>query len=81
MEQDIRLEIREILEQEIGSTLDEYKDEDLLFEGLIALDSLMTLQIIVELEDKFQIQIGEDDINADFFMNINNMHSVISKYL
>lgn len=78
---DTKLIIREIIEKEIEESLDEFDDNELLFDGALAMDSLLTLQIITAFEEYFGIRIEDEDITEEFFYSISNMYNSLQKYL
>ena len=72
---------QEILEL-VRSVAEDIPDDtsvDLLEEGLI--DSPIMLELIVAIEDKYEIEIDGDDINKENFNCIDSITELIKKYL
>jgi acyl carrier protein len=57
----------------LDMSLDELADDTpLLGEGL-QINSLVALQILIRLEQRFQFQIEDDDLTPDLFINIQHL--------
>lgn len=72
---------QEILEL-VRSVAEDIPDDtsvDLLEEGLI--DSPIMIELIVAIEDKYEIEIDGDDINKENFNCIDSITELIKKYL
>lgn len=72
---------KEILEL-VRSVAEDIPDDtsvDLLEEGLI--DSPIMVELIVAIEDKYEIEIDGDDINKENFNCIDSITELIKKYL
>lgn len=72
---------QEILEL-VRSVAEDIPDDtsvDLLEEGLI--DSPIMVELIVAIEDKYEIEIDSDDINKENFNCIDSITELIKKYL
>ena len=52
-------------------------DESLLETGII--DSLNIIQLLVFIEEKFGVKIGDDDLSPDNFENLNSLVTLIRK--
>jgi len=52
-----------------------------LIEFGVGLDSVATLELVVALEEEFQIQIDESEISAETFQTINSMARHITEKL
>ncbi len=63
---------------DINSDIDYINEKDLVDAGTI--DSLEIMQIVVEIEQSFKIEIDSDDVNEDNFNSIEAMISLIEKY-
>ncbi len=72
--------IETILKEKIGKALENELTEDtqLNKEGL-SLDSVMLLELVVELELMYEIEIDEDELSEENFTTIGNLSSFISK--
>ena len=44
-------------------------------------DSIMIIQLIADIEDKFKIVIGDDDMDIDLLGKFNSLVNTIEKYL
>lgn len=73
--------VRNVLSECLDLDVSTISDTDKLLDGELYLDSLMTINIIIALEDEFKIEFDDDDINYEFFLSINNMCQIIKRYL
>lgn len=63
---------------EILSLPDIDHDTNLLESGM---DSMNFIRLVVELEDQFDIEVDDEDIILENFETVNNICSILSKYL
>ncbi len=56
----------------------EIKDDENLID--LGLDSIKTIEIVVELEDGFDIEIDEDDLMLDNFSTISKIIELVKRY-
>lgn len=47
----------------------------------LGIDSILALSILVEIEEKFDIEINDDDLNMDRIRNVKNFAELIESYL
>lgn len=73
--------IRKVLESELNLDLSNIGDDELLLGGKIVFDSIVSLRIVISMEEAFNISIDDDDICDNFFESIENMEKVIESYL
>lgn len=74
---DIKTTIREFLQKRIGSEVG-FTDEDDIFQlGLV--NSLFALELVIFLENTYQITIENDDLKLEHFSTVNNLGSFISR--
>jgi methoxymalonate biosynthesis acyl carrier protein len=74
---DIKSAIREFLQKRIGQEVG-FTDEDDIFQlGLV--NSLFALELVVFLENTFQIAVENDDLKLEHFSTINNLGNFISR--
>ncbi|GJM16342.1 MAG: hypothetical protein DHS20C13_16690 [Thermodesulfobacteriota bacterium] len=59
----------------------EIRNSSQLIEFGVGLDSVATLELVVALEEEFQIRIDESDISAETFQTINSMALHITEKL
>jgi len=77
---EIRLKIKEILSKEFDINLNEITENSKLFsDGL--LDSFNLIELVNELEEKFEIKFGTLDINFNNLDSIDNINSFIIEKL
>ncbi len=71
--------IETILKEKIGINLEKELTEDIQLhkEGL-SLDSVMLLELVVELELMYDIEIDEEELNEENFTTIGNLTKFIS---
>jgi acyl carrier protein len=83
MKENINSRIRKVLIEKMLSEVDpaEIKDDTLLIELGVGVDSVATLELIVALESEFKISIDEEDINQDLLENIDSIGEYIGKRL
>lgn len=70
--------IETILKEKIGINLDRELTEDIQLnkEGL-SLDSVMLLELVVELELTYDIEIDEEELNEDNFTTVGNLSKFV----
>mgnify|MGYP001151800033 CR=1 FL=1 len=47
----------------------------------IGLDSIEFVQLIVNIEDKFNIEFNEEELNVDMYKNVNDLVKVIEEHI
>ncbi|MGA1199042.1 MAG: phosphopantetheine-binding protein [Candidatus Latescibacterota bacterium] len=52
---------------------DEIGDEDQLFGGGMGLNSMATIEIIVGLEEEFEIEVPDEDLRVELFDSVKTM--------
>ncbi|UII27574.1 phosphopantetheine-binding protein [Fulvivirga maritima] len=80
MTEEIKKKIRSIIANDLDANINEedLSDDVSLYDGGIGLDSIAIINLIVELENKFDISFDETEINAQLFSNINSLADFIS---
>ena len=74
---DIKSTIKEFLQQRIGTEIG-FSDEDDIFQlGLV--NSLFALELVVFLENTYNIIIENEDLKLEHFSTINNLSDFISR--
>lgn len=58
---------------------DDFKDESELYD--IGFDSIKIMELIVLIEEKFEIQINDADLLEDNFSSVKSVKELITKYL
>ena len=73
--------IKKILVDEFDVTMDlETIDENSsLFEGGLNIDSLGIVELICVLEENFDIQFEDDDLNPQYFENIKSLTTLVEQ--
>lgn len=75
----MRETITELIRNVISLDADrEIKDDENLID--LGLDSIKTIEIVVELEDGFDIEIDEDDLMLDNFSTISKIIELVKRY-
>ncbi len=75
----MRETITELIRNVISLDADrEIKDDENLID--LGLDSIKTIEIVVELEDGFDIEIDEDDLMLDNFSTISKIMELVKRY-
>ena len=79
--QEIKEEIKNIIIRKMKnpSTTEEFTYETPLLS--LGIDSILALSILVEIEERFDIEINDDDLNMDRIRNVSNFADLISDYL
>ena len=80
MSEEIKNRVKKVL---INKLLQEFKPEDIkddtpLIELGVGVDSVATLELIVALEEEFQMGIDENEINRELFTNLASISDYIS---
>lgn len=60
---------------------DEIDDDDELFGGALGFDSLATLEIIAALENKFDIEVFDEELTTELFTNIQTLADYVKSKL
>lgn len=63
------------------SFLDKEPEENQSLKGDLGLDSLKIVELIVVLEDAFQIQIDESDLEPAALQTVGDIHELITRYI
>ena len=74
------LELRKLLIQSLGlegMTPEMIDDDEPLFEGGLGLDSVDALEIVVALEQKYDIRIRGHEVPKESFQNVNNLQQLV----
>jgi acyl carrier protein len=73
---DVRTELEEVIRTTLQlSPEKEIPDENLF--TLLEIDSLAALEVLVCIEQKFNIQIPDEDLNVSLLSSLNNMEQYI----
>lgn len=64
--------VKQILVQtlELDIAPEDIGDQDVIFEGDLAADSIASLEIITQLEDEFGFMYSDDEIGAEMFASV-----------
>jgi acyl carrier protein len=75
----IQQKLKEIIanELDVNMNIDEIDSEISLYEDGVGLDSISIVNLIVQIEEKFQIEFLESDMSAGTFSSIN----ALAKYI
>jgi acyl carrier protein len=52
---------------------EDIEDEDQLFDGGLGLNSMATIEIIVGIEEEFEIQVPDEDLRVELFNSVKTM--------
>ena len=76
------LQLKEFLIEvfDLELSLDEITDEMAIVDEGLELDSVDTLEILVEVDKKFGIKIPTDQIAKDAFSSVGNLLELINKF-
>jgi acyl carrier protein len=78
---DVKKEIKEII---VSKLKNQEKIEGFTYDTpllSLGIDSILALSILVEIEEKFDIEINDDDLNMDRIRNVKNFAELIESYL
>ena len=77
--EDVYREIKEILVEILSLEIDpeEIGDDEILFEGQLGLDSVAAIEILSEIEDRFDIEVEDEEIDLDMFRTVRSLAEVI----
>jgi acyl carrier protein len=73
----IEEKVREILSELSG---EETFDNDAMLQKNLALDSLAMVTLLVEIEEKFEIQLDESDMNPFDLNTVQSVIDMVKKY-
>ncbi len=67
--------VKEVLRDalDLGDRVDDFDAQTTLFEGLIEFDSMAIVTVLVALEDRFEIDIEDDEIGAETFETLGSL--------
>lgn len=72
--------VKEVLAEtlELGDRADAFDAETPLMGALPELDSLAVLELILALEERFGIEIGEEDVTAEAFETLGSLSALVA---
>jgi len=71
--------ITEALSEVLGDEPSNYTPATELFGSLPELDSLALVELITAIEERFDFEMGEDDINADVFGTVGSLAGYVDE--
>ncbi len=80
----VKRELKDIIitfVQNMGETSIELNDEDILVGEEYGIDSVTMVQIIVEIERRFDIEVDDEYLTMDFLSSINALADFVIKLL
>ncbi|EIJ41673.1 acyl carrier protein [Beggiatoa alba B18LD] len=66
---------------DVNLRLEELDAQVSLFEGGLGLDSIAIMEFISLIEENFAIKFSEDELNMDYFQNLNSVAQFVSTKL
>jgi acyl carrier protein len=80
---EIRSQIRSILVQVLALDVEPERlgDETILFDGQLGVDSAAAIDILLRLEETFEIQIADEQIDAQLFQSVNSLARAVEDCL
>lgn len=78
------LEIRKVLIEGLGlegMTPEMIDEDEPLFEGGLGLDSVDALEIVVALEQRYDIRIRGHDVPRESFQNVNSLRQLVNNLI
>jgi len=79
----IRARVKEILVEVLDLKVapSEIGDDQPLFEGRLGVDSIAALEILAEIEKRFEIDLPDDAIDLALFESVASMAETVVRYL
>lgn len=74
--EDLRIKIKEIVADAIDLEVDEFEDEDDIFQQF-GIDSVVTFEIVTKIQKKYSISIEDDEIQN--IRSVDKIYDVIEK--
>jgi acyl carrier protein len=74
----VKDQLSQILEELI---LDKSIENDIDRMVIVGSSSLLSLQFVTVIEETFNIEIDNDDLNYKFFSNIDYVENIVNKYI
>lgn len=74
--------LRDMLQDVLGLSQDRadaLKDDSGLFGELPEFDSMAVATVLTELEDRFGIQIDDDEVDGEIFESFGNLHNFVER--
>jgi acyl carrier protein len=81
--QAIRVQIRSILVKVLALDVEPARlgDDTILFDGQLGVDSAAAIDILLHIEDTFEIQIADEQIDAQLFQSVNSLARAVEECL
>jgi acyl carrier protein len=81
--QAIRVQIRSILVKVLALDVEPGRlgDDTILFDGQLGVDSAAAIDILLHIEDTFEIQIADEQIDAQLFQSVKSLARAVEECL
>jgi len=66
---------------DLGLLPSELSDDDLLFEDGLGLDSSSAIELIVAIEEEFEIELDDEDLTAEMFKSVRTVSKLVERRL
>jgi len=79
----IRAQIKAILVEALVLNIEPTRigDNEILFDGYLGVDSVAAIEILAHLEDVFEIEIEDQDIDLAFFKTVDSLAKVVERHI
>ena len=71
--------IKSIISELVSLDVEEIQEEDAL--GILGVDSLLTVELILRIEEMYEITFDSSDINFDNFEFVKSVANITERYL
>ena len=79
MNDDLKIQIKQVIVRALNLEIDpeEIGDSDVLFGGEMGLNSMAMVELVVGIEDEFDLEISDEDLSAEVFKSVQTVEDYI----
>ena len=79
MNDDLKIQIKQTIVRALNLEIDpeEIGDSDVLFGGEMGLNSMAMVELVVGIEDEFDLEISDEDLSAEVFKSVQTIEDYI----
>ena len=79
MNDDLKIQIKQVIVRALNLEIDpeEIGDSDVLFGGEMGLNSMAMVELVVGIEDEFDLEISDEDLSAEVFKSVQTIEDYI----
>lgn len=79
MDDDLKIQIKQTIVRALNLEIEpeEIGDSDVLFGGEMGLNSMAMVELVVGIEDEFDLEISDEDLSAEVFKSVQTIEDYI----